>query len=184
MGRDGSRATRGLTAVMQDPSPRAERARDAPNHGWRWWYPLIVLVPALFALGALVSSLLSGSEAPGSLRGARLGMTPAQVRDRFAGGEPASWETEIDGADLTLIRGPSESMDRSTRFEFHGGMLVAIRADLPEDAPEARGEAVEISAASVVVRDPAPGGRVHLRVIARDCPTHAPEVSRVLSGAD
>lgn len=169
---------------MEDPSPRRERAPDAPNHGWRWWYPLIVLVPAVLALGALVSSILTGSEAPGSLRGARLGLTPEQVRDRFAGGEPASWESEIVGPDLTLIRGPSTSIDRETRFEFHGGMLVAIRADLPADAPEARGEAVEISPASVVAREATPGGRVRLRVLARDCPTHAQEVSGIISAAD
>lgn len=168
---------------MQDPSPRAGSAPDAPNK-WRWWYPLIVLVPAMLALGALVSSILTGSETPGSLRGARLGMTPDRVRDRFAGGETASWETEIVGPDLTLIRAPGGSLDRETRFEFHGGMLVAIRADLPADAPEASGAAVEISAASVVSRERTPDGRVRLRVLARDCPTHAEEVSRVLSDGD
>ena len=166
---------------MQDPNPRSENAREAPTKGWNWWYPLIVLVPAILALGALVSSLLSGSEVRGSLRGARLGMTPDQVRDRFAGGETASWETEIVGPDLTLIRGPSASLDRETRFEFHNGMLGAIGADLPAGAPEARGDAVEISTASVVSRARGADGRVRLRVLARDCPTHAEEVSRILS---
>lgn len=182
---------------MQDPSPHGDRPAEAPTDrhregaaadratakGWRWWYPLIVLVPAILALTALVSSILSGSEAPGSLRGARLGMTPDQVRDRFAGGGDASWRTEIVGPDLTLIRGASGSLDRETRFEFHAGMLVAIRADLPADAPEARGEALEISPASLVARSSGEDGRVLLRVLARDCPTHAEEVSRVLSDA-
>ncbi|UJR80934.1 hypothetical protein [Sandaracinus amylolyticus] len=165
-------------------SSRPPDHRNEPEKGWSWWYPLIVLVPAMLALFALISSMLQGSdETAASLRGARLGMTADQVRERFDEGAQASWRTEIVGPDMTLIRGPSASLDRETRFEFHNGMLVAIRAELPPDADEARGGAVEISPAAVIARTNDGRGRVHLRVLARDCPTHAEEVSRVLSDA-
>ncbi len=110
----------------------------------------------------------------------RLGMTPNQVRQRFEGGLVASWRTEIDGSDLRLIREPAGEFDRESHFEFHNGMLVAIRVDLREDAPLAIGDPLVISAGSVMTRSHEHVGRVILTVLARDCPTHADEVSRIL----
>ncbi|MDQ3032906.1 MAG: hypothetical protein M3Y87_10850 [Myxococcota bacterium] len=141
-----------------------------------------MLVPALLALSALVATIVmpSGPEIP-SIRGVRLGMSAEQVRARFEDGAPASWRTEIAGGDLALIRAPGGSLDRESRFELHNGMLVAIRLDLPDDAPEASGETLAITPGSVTERAPAEPGRVALSVLARDCPTHAEEVSRILS---
>ena len=73
-------------------------------------------------------------------------------------------------------------LDRDTRFEIHDGMLVAIRLDVPEDRPEARGDRLETTAASVLVRERAEPGRARVSLLARDCPTHAAEVARILAG--
>lgn len=168
-------------------SPRAEDpepADRAAERGWKSWYPILILVPALLALLALVSSIVmpSGPEIP-SVRGVRLGMTPDQVRERFEGGAAAAWRTELAGTDLTLIRAPGGTLDRETRFEFHNGMLVAIRLDLPEGAAEGSGERLVITTGSVTERTASGPGRVQMRVLARDCPTHADEVSRILADA-
>lgn len=167
-------------------SPRPERIIDAAEGGtpktWNWWYSLFILIPAVVALGSLAWDLASSMEpAIPTIDGVRLGMTPEQVRRRFAGGSSASWHTEIDGGDLRLIRASAGELDREARFEFHNGMLVAIRLDLREDAPLAAGEPLVISAGSVLTRAREESGRVKLTVLSRDCPTHADEVSRILS---
>lgn len=163
---------------VQEPRP----APRAPEKAGNWWYPILVLVPAFLALAALVATIVvpSGPEVP-SIRGVRLGMSAEQVRERFEGGAPASWRTEIAGADLALIRAPGGSFDRESRFELHNGMLVAIRLDLRDDLPESSGERIAITPGSVTARSTLEPGRVALTVLARDCPTHAEEVSRILS---
>lgn len=165
---------------------RPERIIDAADGGtpktWKWWYSLFILIPALMALGSLVWNLASSTEsAIPTIDGVRLGMTPEQVRRRFAGGSSASWRTEIDGGDLRLIRASGGELDREARFEFHNGMLVAIRLDLREDAPLAAGEPLRVSVGSVMTRAREEMGRVKLTVLSRDCPTHADEVSTILS---
>lgn len=155
---------------------------SSSREGWKWWHPIVVLMPALLAIAGLMWMLATwAAPTVPSVRGVRLGMTPDQVRERFEGGAPASWRTEIVGLDLSLIRAPGGSLDRETRFEFHSGMLVAMRLDLPDDAPEASGEPIAISPGSVTARTNDGVGRVALTVLARDCPTHADEVSRFLS---
>jgi hypothetical protein len=109
-------------------------------------------------------------------------MTPEQVRERFDAQGAGCWRTEVRGTELALIRWPGGGLDREARFEFHLGMLVALRLDLPEDAPEAAGPAVETRSGSVVARRRDEPGRVRVSVLARDCPTHAEEVARILSG--
>lgn len=174
------------SAATPGPAPRGgadEPVTAAREKGLPTWTPLLVLLPAIVALGALLGSLLLPGSSPaiGEVRGVRLGMTPDQVRERFDRGAPSSWRTEIAGTDLSLIRAPSGSLDREARFEFHEGMLVAMRFDLSADAPEASGDPITISTASVTARTRGQGGRVSLVVLARDCPTHAEEVSRILS---
>ncbi len=132
----------------------------------RWLWPFVV-----------------GSESdPVSLRGVRLGMTAEQVRARFDEGRPATFRTEIAGEDLVLVRSPTSTVDREARFEIHEGMLVAVRLDLPEDAPEVA-EAPRTTALSVFARLPADPGRARLVLLSRQCPTHAEEVARLLAGA-
>jgi hypothetical protein len=164
------------------PERRTEPADGGARKSWKWWYSVFIFVPALIALLSLVWNLAIRAESViPPISGVRLGMTPSQVRQRFEGGSAASWRTELDGVDLRLIRGPTEEFDRESRFEFHNGMLVAIRLDLREDAPLAEGEPLVISVGSVMTRGQEEAGRVMLTVLARDCPTHAGEVSRILS---
>lgn len=175
-----------MSATNGPPQDEIERvATGAPEKGRTWLLPLLILIPALFALAMLIRTIAgsgSPSEMP-TIRGVRLGMTADQVRQRFERGAQASWRTEIAGTDMTLIRAAGGSLDREARFEFHDGMLVAIRMDLPSEAPEASGDRIAISPASVTSRTIILDGRTSLAVLARDCPTHAEEVSRILSDA-
>ena len=165
----------------QPLEPQASRAPPRSS----WLLPLLVLVPALIALGAVSATVVSSFSAPEpvSIRGVRLGMTAAQIRDRFDRGTAAAWRTEVSGPDLALIRAPAGELDRETRFEIHAGMLVAIRMDVRDDLPEAEGGPIVTTPASVVARSHPERGRTRISVLARDCPTHAAEVSALLSGA-
>lgn len=150
-----------------------------------WLLPVLLLVPALIALAAVISTVVSSFSAPEpiSMRGVRLGMTAAQIRERFDRGTAAAWRTEVSGPDLALIRAPAGELDRETRFEIHAGMLVAIRMDVRDDLPEAAGAPLVTTPASVVSRSRPEPGRTRIAVLARDCPTHADEVSALLSRA-
>jgi len=143
-----------------------------------------VLVPALIALAAVLSTVVSSFSAPEpvSIRGVRLGMTADQIRERFDRGTPAAWRTEVSGPDLALIRAPAGDLDREARFEIHAGMLVAIRLDVRDDLPEAAGDPIVTTPASVLARSRPEPGRTRISLLARDCPTHADEVSGLLSG--
>lgn len=154
---------------------------------------VLAVVAAL--AGAVAFALLRGggqaSARVGDFRGARLGMTARDLRGAFeapsAGGFEVGTTSDRDGAvsvwqaDPSAPRAP-EAPD-AVRFELHGGMLVAIVTDLPAAAPEARGPALETSAAAVRARTPAPDGRVRLEIYARDCPTHRELVDALLARA-
>lgn len=133
----------------------------------------------LFA--ALLFVACSHAEVP-DFYGVRLGMVPRDVRDRFtpSGG---SWANEAAKDDYAITWAPPanashESPTRAT-FEFHMGSLVAVRADLPADAPFARGDALVVSKSTVLKRTPT-NGTVHVDMLARDCPTHADEAKRLV----
>lgn len=167
--------------MSQLSGPETARAPSRSS----WLLPVLLLVPALIALGAVIATVISSLSAPEpvSIRGVRLGMTADQIRERFDRGTEASWRTEVAGTDLTLIRGPAGDLDRETRFEIHDGMLVAIRLDVRDDLPEADGDRIVTTPASVLVRSPEEPGRTRISLLARDCPTHADEVSSILSDA-
>ncbi len=115
--------------------------------------------------------------------GLRLGMTPAEVRASLV--IPGAFETNAGDADLVLTFVPSED-DRpreglsSARFEFHGGVLVAARAQLETSAPLASGAPFEVTPNALTRRESSHGG-VRLHWISRHCPTHAAEVERLLA---
>ena len=163
--------TRSIEPMSRDEVGQVRRRR------WAW----LVLMPPLCAL-LLVIVLGTSASSPGmEIRGVRLGMTPAQVRTRFDGGAPSVWRTDVGGADPVLVRMPGGAFDRAARFEFHAGMLVAIRLDLPEDGPYARGPSLQTSGAAILSRMPNSFGRMQVDLLARDCPSHAEEVSRRLA---
>jgi hypothetical protein len=106
-------------------------------------------------------------------------MSPRDVRDRFEGGAQGSWQTKVAAgagvSDDTVVEwNASEgSVSRAShaRFEFHLGMLVAIRAHLRE---QARAERVDVTAKTVTLRLPRADG-TDVTILARDCPTHHEE---------
>jgi hypothetical protein len=110
--------------------------------------------------------------------GIRLGMSPRDVRDRFDGGGEGAWKTSLGGGasasdDTVLEWTAARETTRAShaRFEFHLGMLVAVRAHLREGVPSER---VDLTPKTVTVRTPG-GGGTEVTILARDCPTHREE---------
>jgi hypothetical protein len=111
----------------------------------------------------------------------RLGMAPRDVRERFAPGAEGTWQTALGAGDDTVLewtaRQPSSPVVHA-RFEFHLGMLVAIRAQLSETVKK---EHVTATPKTVTIKTPTqPGkgatdGGTTVMVLARDCPTHKDE---------
>ena len=66
------------------------------------------------------------------------------------------------------------------RFEFHLGMLVAIRARTNERAPT---DAIASTPKTVTSKAPAPEGGTDVVVLARDCPTHKDEAEGLVAKA-
>ncbi len=98
----------------------------------------------VLTLGLAACGRDAGGEA---LPGVRLGMSPRDIRDRFDEGGQGTWQTKVGGgagaSDDTVLEWTATSpQSRATqaRFEFHLGMLVAIRAHLREGIPAERVE--------------------------------------------
>ena len=105
----------------------------------------------------------------------RLGMAPRDVRERFRPGGEGTWQTALGTGDDTVLEWTSrdaKSPVAQARFEFHLGMLVAIRARTTETS---RREEVSSTPKTVTVKAPAREGGSSITVLARDCPTHKDE---------
>jgi len=118
--------------------------------------------------------------------GVRLGMSPRDVRDRFDGGGAGSWQTKVGGGagatdDTVLEWSAVGDATRATtaRFEFHLGMLVAVRAHLRQPAGPER---VDLTPKTVALRAPG-GGGTDVTILARDCPTHHEEAESLAAKA-
>jgi hypothetical protein len=153
-----------------------------PRNRWIGAAAIALVVPAGWALWRLGGDIRD-DRAVSTFHGVRLGMTPSDVRTRsdLAGDYQAS---TTDDGEYVLDFSPSEvttASVRSARFEFHDGLLVAIRAELAPEDPWADGEGVAITESAVREMTVQAGGRVHMALIARNCPTHADEVRRLLS---
>ena len=102
-------------------------------------------------------------------------MAPRDVRARFQPGTDGSWQTALGAGDDTALewtsRGGGGGVTHA-RFEFHLGMLVAIRARLNESVSR---EEVSATPKTVTVKAPSQEGGASLTVLARDCPTHKDE---------
>jgi hypothetical protein len=120
-------------------------------------------------VGAVIERLETMSAPVPTVRGVRLGLTPDEVRAQRGGGE---WTTQVQASgDLALERA-------GERYEFHEGRLVAASLDVAANDPEGAGPARLLTASSVLVRQPTASG-VRLRLVSRDCPTHAEEARRL-----
>jgi hypothetical protein len=138
---------------------------------------LVVLAVSCSAVSSSCSRELPNEAIPG----VRLGMTPRDVRDRFAEGARGAWQTKVGGgagaSDDTVLEwtaGNDQSRTAYARFEFHLGMLVALRAHLREPASTER---VDLTAKTVTLHTPGQGGTggTDVTILARDCPTHREE---------
>jgi hypothetical protein len=102
-------------------------------------------------------------------------MAPRDVRERFHAGE-GSWQTALGTGDDTVLewvaREPNAVMAEA-RFEFHLGMLVAIRARTNSPGKD------ELYVTPKVVT--ARQGK-NVTVLARDCPTHKDEAEAIARG--
>ncbi len=113
----------------------------------------------------------------------RLGMAPRDVRERFQPGGEGTWQTALGAADDTVLEWTARDAKApvaQARFEFHLGMLVAIRARLNETVSR---EDVSATAKTVTLKAPAPEGGTSVTVLARDCPTHKDEAESLASKA-
>ena len=148
------------------------------------------LVAVAIALGVALGSAMIRPRGPdaGEFHGARLGMTANAVRDRFVAPSAGVWKAlpSTSGGDVVLswwAAGP-EAPD-TVSFEFHNGILVAVRALI--DAKDAEAKRPALAVSSGVVRTnagepPAAAHMVRVTILARDCPTHAAEAARLAAG--
>jgi hypothetical protein len=140
---------------------------------------LLAVVVALLTLAVALFAVACNQEAANeAVPGVRLGMAPRDVRDRFQGGAEGTWQTKVGGGagasdDTVLEWNAAGETSRAThaRFEFHLGMLVAVRAHLRDPVREPR---VDVTAKTVTLRAPGAGG-TDVTILARDCPTHHEE---------
>ena len=143
------------------------------------------------ALGLSTMLLLLGacSAAPADpVPGVRLGMTPRDVRDRFDPEAAGTWKTNVatgpSANDDTVLEwtssaGAEKSKATDARFEFHLGMLVAVRAHLREGSTA---EHIDTTPRTVTLRTPQ-GGGTEVTLLARDCPTHHEEAESLAARA-
>jgi hypothetical protein len=113
----------------------------------------------------------------------RLGMAPRDVRERFEPGTEGTWQTALGSGDDTVLEWAARDAKApiaQARFEFHLGMLVAIRAHAAEASAR---ENVSTTKKTVTLRAPAPEGGTNVTVLARDCPTHHDEAERYAARA-
>lgn len=151
----------------------------------RRWYgaaAIALVVPAGWALVRLVAEIQQ-DETAFAMYGARLGMTAAQLRDAYT--LDGAWDLSTDEVGgLTLTWAPESDLDagapRAATFEFHEGLLVAMRLRMPAGAPWATGDPLEVAPDAILHRENVGPDVVQVDVIARNCPTHAEEVSRLL----
>ena len=141
----------------------------------------VVVLLALVLVGAVVRAR-NTSTGFSDLAGVRLGMTVRDVRARFDALGRGEWESRVD-KDVILTWKPSDTTrggPLAATFEFHLGILMAIRAELPPGDRAAKGPPFELTDAAVVVRERAPSSAIKLTAIARSCPLHAEESARLV----
>lgn len=140
------------------------------------------MIRAVVVAVALMIGACTRTE-PDAVPNVKLGMAPGDVRDRFEPGGPGTWQTSVGKvADDTAIEWKAKDGSarvREARFEFHLGMLVAVRATTNDAPPSA--EKISTTPASVTVRRAAPSGGTDTAVLARDCPTHKDEASSLVA---
>lgn len=141
-----------------------------------------LLAASLVALTLLFGAGCSRDEKE-AVPNVRLGMAPRDVRERFQPGGEGTWQTALGAGDDTVLEWTARDAKApvaQARFEFHLGMLVAIRARLNETVSR---EDVSATPKTVTVKTPVREGGTTVTVLARDCPTHKDEAESFASKA-
>ncbi|MCA9577981.1 MAG: hypothetical protein KC668_21250 [Myxococcales bacterium] len=160
------------------------------------WFGAAALALAVPAGWAWIRLTSQRSDNLSEFHGARLGMSASELRRGFVyeGVYRVHSDGDADG-ELAVEWAPaSTSSDEgvppfsSVRFEFHQGLLVAIRAD-SADPGELRlaqshpfvADAAAVLHRSVIEHSSASTARVRVTLLSRDCPTHADEVHQLMA---
>lgn len=113
----------------------------------------------------------------------RLGMAPRDVRERFQPGGEGTWHTALGAGDDAVLEWTARDATpriAQARFEFHLGMLVAIRARMSESSA---GEHITLTPKTVTARVSAGQGGTSITVLSLDCPTHKDEAESLAARA-
>jgi len=147
---------------------------------------LVILGSLLALLGFALHDLHLGSSATAvereGLHGVRLGLSIAQVRARFDVATFGDFGAAFGCAEPGLewvARPGSETTVRRARFEFHMGMLAAMRLRVSEQDRAAHGPPLESAHLTVLGRHGAADGSTAIVWLLRECETHAAEVAEL-----
>jgi hypothetical protein len=148
----------------------------SPSSGLR---PLLIACMVLAVLlGCVGLANLRGTLEPVAFHGIRLGLVARDVRDRFT----LSGVWQAAGDELSWTATDAQQTVREAHFEFHMGSLVALRARLAPGDEAAAGEPLRTTRASLLARFSRADGDVDVVLVARDSPTQASEVVRLVGG--
>lgn len=138
------------------------------------------MMPLRFA-AALGLVLVACAGRTSDFHGVKLGMTPSDVRARIDLPKDGTWKV-TSGEEMILDYSPPTGDVPKVRFEFHSGMLVAIRADLASSDSAASSVPLEVTPGAVIARDKPGSHFTHVTWLSRDCPTHKEEAERLVKG--
>ncbi len=180
-------------SVASEPPPSWQMRRARRKRWGRSQLAIAIAVLVFFAVVAatITRERLAGAPNASVFRGAYLGMTAPELRHRFAPGSDGHWAastSQVGEEALVWTADTAGSQITQAAFEFHDRILVAVRADLAATAPESSEPPRTVTPITVRVHASSAGpgadsGQTALTILARDCPTHAPEVARLLAGA-
>ena len=143
-----------------------------------------LVLPTSWAFYRWVSSLLS-SDVPSAFHGTRLGMSVADVRSRFDAREAGVFHARPDVASACSIewtQTPTERPTgvRSATFEFHEGLLVAVRAVVDRSDALTHQTGLTVTSGTVRRVSSRPDAAFDVLLLSRACPAHAAEVRSLL----
>lgn len=136
--------------------------------------------PAVFMLALLMATACGRPESIDEFHGVRLGMTPSEVRNYFKPNGEFTLLPSGEGAlDLGWRGAEGEALTEAI-FEFHEGILVAIRA---KHGAEYSAKVQRLDVTPYAVRSISVGedANVETLLLARGCPAHESEVQDLLA---
>jgi hypothetical protein len=150
-----------------------------------------LVLPTGWAFSRWVSSLLAQPpDRPSAFHGTRLGMSVTEVRATFvaasgaaAAGPAGTFSARPNGPSgwaLDWRAGSSAGTVRQATFEFHEGLLVAVRAEIDRADELASTPRTTVTPGTVRRVTPRGDANFDVLILARSCPEHAEEVRNLL----